>query len=182
MFYPPAQLTGCRDGVGLVILWVCAVAASSGAALQVQIEPIPDVCGFSNVEARVAQDLRPPVPIFDFNRTLSRPFEDDLPVRAQQPLALPNPPERVDSRSSGEFWFAPLQYLRNRTDVFLAVHRSSLELRIRLPIVARSRRGASGANPKVLVTQRDRRIPVVSLGRGAFEFLVGDVTPIDSLL
>jgi hypothetical protein len=73
------------------------VKASRTVALYVLGEAIFDVRRFSHVEGWVDKLFRPPVLIFNVDRALAWPFQNDVSVRRHEIGSRANPPEGVNA-------------------------------------------------------------------------------------
>src|SRR5260370_9894296 len=97
MLDAPPKLTRRCVGLGFYILWMRLVKASGAVALYVQGEALSDVCRFSHVEGWVDKLFRPPVLVFNVDRALARPFENDVSASSQEISSRADPPEGVNT-------------------------------------------------------------------------------------
>jgi hypothetical protein len=78
---------------------MCQVKASWTVPLYVQGEALSNVCRFSHVEAWVDKLFRPPVSVFNVNRALAWPLENDVSVGSDEISSRSDPPESINARA-----------------------------------------------------------------------------------
>src|ERR1700752_3003028 len=70
-------------------------------------EPLADIGGFPDVEARIDECLGPPFLVFNLDGSLAWPLQDDRRIRAKELTPAADPPKRVDSGIVREINGAP---------------------------------------------------------------------------
>jgi hypothetical protein len=91
------ELTRRSVGLGFNVLRMRLVKASRTVAFDMKGEAFSNVCRFSHIECWINELFRPPVSVFNVDRALAWPFENDVSVSSDEIGSRADPPEGVNA-------------------------------------------------------------------------------------